>query len=684
MNGRKKVKFNGKLKSYMQWPLIMTVFLILMDFLVYCIDIKAGLVVSAFTVVYLIIALVLLLHYKPNIMNEMIYFATQYGQVQKKLLEEFDIPYALLDCEGKLIWMNYEFGRIIGKDKAYHKNIQIPFPEIDPGMLPSKRSHNSVEITHNERDYRVQFRKISVEILDKSVDIIEIPEGSSYLIAMYLFDNTDLNECLRENQAQKMTAGLIYLDNYDEALDSVEEVRRSLLVALIDRKITKYISDLDGVVKKLEKDKYFIAIKYKSLKDLEASRFSLLEEVKTVNIGNEMNVTLSIGIGVNGSGYIQNCEFSRIAIEMALGRGGDQAVVKDGENISYYGGKSQQMEKSTRVKARVKAHALREFIGGKEKVVIMGHQVTDIDSFGAAVGVYCAAKMLGKHAHIVLGDINCSIRPWVSLFLDNPDYEKDMFVTHAEAKSIVNNDTVVVVVDTNRPSMTECEQLLHMTKTIVVLDHHRQGSEVIKNAVLSYIEPYASSACEMIAEILQYFSDNVRLKSREADCIYAGIIIDTNNFVTKTGVRTFEAAAFLRRCGADVTRVRKMLRNDMASYKARAEVVRHSEVFRDCYAISVCPPNQALESPTVVGAQAANELLNIIGVKASFVMTEYKGRIYISARAIDEVNVQIIMERMGGGGHLNIAGAQLDGVTLEDARTKLKDTLIKMSEEGAI
>ena len=299
---------------------------------------------SAFTVVYLIIALVLLLHYKPNIMNEMIYFATQYGQVQKKLLEEFDIPYALLDCEGKLIWMNYEFGRIIGKDKAYHKNIQIPFPEIDPGMLPSKRSHNSVEITHNERDYRVQFRKISVEILDKSVDIIEIPEGSSYLIAMYLFDNTDLNECLRENQAQKMTAGLIYLDNYDEALDSVEEVRRSLLVALIDRKITKYISDLDGVVKKLEKDKYFIAIKYKSLKDLEASRFSLLEEVKTVNIGNEMNVTLSIGIGVNGSGYIQNCEFSRIAIEMALGRGGDQAVVKDGENISYYGGKSQQME----------------------------------------------------------------------------------------------------------------------------------------------------------------------------------------------------------------------------------------------------------------------------------------------------------------------------------------------------
>lgn len=684
MKKKRKIKFSGKLKSYMQWPLFMILFLLLMNVLIYLVNVKAGLIVSFFGVIYSATALFLLLHYKPSIMNEMIYFATQYGQVQKKLLEEFEIPYALLDPDGKLIWMNNEFGRVTGKDKKYRKNIQNLFPEIDTPVLPAKRSQNAIDIVHNGRDYHVQLHKISVEILDKSVDIIEIPDDSSYLIAVYLFDNTDLNESIRENQAQRMVAGLIYLDNYDEALESVEEVRRSLLVALIDRKITKYISNLDGVVKKLEKDKYFITMKYQSLLELEASRFSLLEEVKTVNIGNDMNVTLSIGIGVNGNGYLQNCEFSRIAIEMALGRGGDQAVVKDVDKISYYGGKSQQMEKSTRVKARVKAHALREFIGGKEKVVVMGHQITDIDSFGASIGVYCAAKMLGKKAHIVLGDINSSIRPWVNLFLDNLDYEKDMFITHADAESIVGNDTVVVVVDTNRPSMTECESLLHKTKTIVVLDHHRQSSEVIKNAVLSYIEPYASSACEMIAEILQYFADNVKLKSREADCIYAGIIIDTNNFVAKTGVRTFEAAAFLRRCGADVTRVRKMFRNDMTSYKARAEAVRHAEVFMDSYAISICPANKELESPTVVGAQAANELLNIIGVKASFVMTEYKGRIYISARAIDEVNVQIIMERMGGGGHLNIAGAQLDGVTLEDARQKLKDTLIKMSEEGAI
>jgi c-di-AMP phosphodiesterase-like protein len=248
---------------------------------------------------------------------------------------------------------------------------------------------------------------------------------------------------------------------------------------------------------------------------------------------------------------------------------------------------------------------------------------------------------------------------------------------------MANQNTVVVVVDTNRPSMAECEEILYLTKTIVVIDHHRQTTERIEHASLSYIEPSASSACEMIAEILQYYGDGIRLRPHEADCMYAGIVIDTNNFVAKTGSRTFEAAAFLRKNGADVTRVRKAFRNDMDTYKARAEAVRGAEAFMGVYAISVCPA-RGLESPNVIGAQAANELLNIIGVKASFVLTEYNGKIFISARAIDEVNVQIIMERMGGGGHMNIAGAQLSGVTVDEAREQLKEVLKQMTEEGAI
>ena len=683
MKKKKKIQYSGKLKSYMQWPVIMVLFFLIMNVAVYFLDVKAGLVVSVFFVLYAVMVLVMRFHYRPSIMNEMISFATQYGQIQKTLLNEFSIPYAILDIDGRVIWMNEAFCKVVGKDKQYRKSIGSLFPEIGAGTIARLGEEESIQVHFGDRDFSAELQRVSIESLTKSVSLVEVPEDENFMIAMYLFDNTELVKYKRENDEQKMVAGLIYLDNYDEALDSIEEVRRSLLVALIDRKINKYISAYDGVVKKLEKDKYFVVLKNKYLEELKANRFSLLEEVKAVNIGNEMSVTLSIGIGVGGSGYVQNYEFSRIAIELALGRGGDQAVVKEREKISYYGGKSQQMEKSTRVKARVKAHALREFIGGADEVVVMGHKITDIDSFGAAVGVYRAAQMMNKKAHIVIGEINGSIRPWINMFLESREYDEDMFVKHERAMEIVDNHTVLVVVDTNRPSMCECEELLSQTKTIVVLDHHRQSNDVIKNAVLSYIEPYASSACEMVAEILQYFSDDVRLKSIEADSIYAGIIIDTNNFLTKTGVRTFEAAAFLRRCGADVTRVRKLFRDDMPSYKARAETVRHAEVFMGCYAISRCP-GENIDSPTVVGAQAANELLNIVGVKASFVLTEFHNRIYISARAIDEVNVQIIMERLGGGGHLNIAGAQLDGVTMEEAIQKVKDVLTKMTEEGAI
>lgn len=366
-----------------------------------------------------------------------------------------------------------------------------------------------------------------------------------------------------------------------------------------------------------------------------------------------------------------------------MGRGGDQVVVKDGNNITYYGGKSQMMEKTTRVKARVKAHALKEFMLSKDKVVVMGHKITDVDTFGAAIGIYRAAKTLDKRAYIVINTPTSSIRPLMESFQNSPDYDPNMFVNSYEAKELTDDNTVVVVVDTNRPNYTECEELLSMTKTIVVLDHHRQGKDVIPNAVLSYIEPYASSACEMVAEILQYFSDNIRIRNIEADSLYAGIMIDTNNFLTKTGVRTFEAAAFLRRCGADVTRVRKLFRENMEDYRARGDAIRNAELFRNHYAISVCQ-SEGLESPTVVNAQAANELLNVVGVKASFVLTDYKNTIYISARSIDEVNVQIIMERMGGGGHLNIAGAQLPHYSIAEAKDELKKVLQKMLDEGDI
>ena len=637
---------------------------------------------TAFLLVYFVCVLMVFLRNKPVLTREMINFATQYATVQKRLLNNFEVPYALLDVNGRILWLNKKFAEVTGKGKEYHKSIFSIFPSITKEQLMKEENEASFQVVWEDKIFRAETNRIYFESMTEESSIVEAEEKEQYLLALYLFDETELNHYIKENEDQKLVAALVYIDNYEEALDSIEDVKRSLLVALVDRKVNNYFSEVDALVRKTEKDKYFVVFKYKYLAQLEEDKFSLIEDVKSVKVGNEMAVTLSIGVGINGDNYINNSEYSRMAIDLALGRGGDQVVVKEGEQVSYYGGKSKTVEKNTRVKARVKAHALRETLESRDNVIIMGHHISDVDSFGAAIGIYCAARVLGKKAQIVLNEVTSSLRPLKECFTPDKGYPEDLFVNSERAMEILNRNTLVMVVDTNRPNYTECPQLLERGNAIVVFDHHRQGNEVIRNPILSYIEPYASSTCEMIAEVLQYFTENIKLEACEADCIYAGILIDTNNFMTKTGVRTFEAAAYLRRCGAEVTRVRKLLRNDMASYKMRAEIVRHAEVYRGAFAISMCPGK--VDSPTIVGAQAADELLNIVGIKASFVLTEYQGRIFISSRSIDEINVQLIMERLGGGGHLNVAGAQLADCTLSEAKVKLQDTIDEMLEEGEI
>ena len=677
----KKFKLRGHLKHLTRWPLYLTILLIALNILVYMIDCKAGIVVTLGTLLYIVCATVILLYHRPQMFNDLIAFANQYEFLEKRVLEDLALPYAIMDMEGRMIWSNKVFSELTGKDQYYRKNVSTIFPDVTPDKLPVSEDQDISEISTQvgDRIYRISMQRILLSEDMVHARVLEDLMEPTSLIAMYLYDETELREYIQANEDNKLVLALAYLDNYEEALESVEDIRRSLLIALIDRKITKYFSNYDGLVKKLEKDKYFLIMRQSSLEALKAQKFHILDEVKTVNIGNEMTVTLSIGIGLNAANYLQNYEYCRIAIEMALGRGGDQVVIKNGDNITYFGGKSQQMEKTTRVKARVKAQALKEFMSSKERVVVMGHKITDVDALGAAIGIYRAGKTLGKPVHIVVNDPSTSIRPLIAGYLNNPEYEPSMFIDREQAVELVDDNTVVVVVDTNKPSYTECQDLLYMTKTVVVLDHHRRGNEIIENAVLSYVEPYASSTCEMVAEILQYFSDDLRLRNIEADCIYAGIIIDTNNFITRAGVRTFEAAAFLRRSGADMTRVRKMLRDNFDSYKAKAEAVRTAEIYRNCFAIAVCP-SEGLESPTVVGAQAANELLNIAGVKASFVLTTYNREVYISARAIDEINVQLMMEKMGGGGHINIAGAQVKE-SIENVKEMLKGIIDEMYQE---
>lgn len=676
----KNMRLKGQLRMYMQWPLIMTILLLAMNIWMYMTDQKAGLTMTVFVVIYVVIVGLLYFYNRSLILADLIQFSTQYKGIQNTLLKELTVPYAIILEDGHILWKNDRFSEIVdGREKFIQKVI----PELNKGIFPKDdETRNELEITYKERDYQVELRRISLEGFSESERMLQIPKEKEYFIALYMRDVTELNSYIRENEDQRLIAGLIYIDNYDEVMESVEEVRQSLLVALIDRKINKYINDVDGIVKKLENDKYFFVVKKESYRKFEADRFSLLEEVKQVNIGNARSATLSIGLGLNTATYALSYNYARMAIDLALARGGDQAVIKDCKGITYFGGKKEQTAKNTRVKARVKAEALREFIVAKDQVIVMGHKISDPDSFGACMGIYRAAVALEKKAHIVINDVSTSIKPLYDEIAQSSVYGKDIFLTSGEALDYISDSAMVVVVDTNKPQMTECPELLKRSKTIAVLDHHRQSSTVIDNAVLSYIEPYSSSTCEMVAEVLQYIVDDIKVPSIEADCLYAGIMIDTRNFMNRTGVRTFEAAAYLRRCGADITRVRKMFRDDMESYRAKAEAMRMAEVYREQYAIAECPSDIA--SPTVLAAQTANELLDINGIKASFVLTVYNGRIFLSARSIDEVNVQIIAEKLGGGGHINSAGAQFEHTNVKEAIEALKVTIDQMIEEGDI
>jgi c-di-AMP phosphodiesterase-like protein len=681
-NKTRSIKMSGQLRTFFMWPVYIGIVLVFLNISMFFISVKAAVVMCGFMAAYILICIFVLLYLKPGIMRDMIEFSSNYSQVQRQLLYDMSVPYCLVDNSGRVMWMNKAMMEKTNKKRDFKKNISDIFPEITANVFPDNTQAKEVRISYQERDYCIEMKRIDIDDLTRSVGIIDNKNSGSFF-AMYMFDETDINMYIQKIKDERFVVGLVYIDNYEEALDSIDDVRRSLFIGLVDKRVNKYFAVGAAIVRKLEKDKYLVVFRHKFLEKLMADKFSLLEEIKNVKIGNEMTITLSMGIGTGANDYAKNYEVAKAAMDLALGRGGDQAVVKENDKISYYGGKSQQMEKNTRVKVRVKAHALRQILENNENVLIMGHKLADIDSFGSAMGIYVICRKLGKKAHIVINDITVSVKPFINRFIDKDDYPEDMFLLREEAVDYVDDKTAVIVVDVNKPGLAECPQLLEVCKTIVVFDHHRQSSDSINNAVLSYVDPYASSAAEMITEMIQYVDDGVKIRAFEADALYAGISIDTDGFNSKSGPRTFEAAAYLRRHGADVTRVRKMLRNDMDEYKAIAHAVSRAEVYKDAFAITIFD-GEGLESPTIGGAKAANQLLDISGIKASFVITAYNDTIYISARSIDEVNVQLVMEKLGGGGHMSIAGAQLKDMTPEQAVNKIKQTLDSMLAEGEI
>lgn len=689
-------KMKGVLSSYLRWPLVLGILLIIMNIHIYTLNPEIAVYVSAYVGAYLILALLLFLVKRRTVLRDLVSYAMRFHVATKKIASEFDMPMAVLDSNFISIWDNDAFRKTFASELGRRFGIEEAIPEIDTKSMPQAdgdisdmhfrldKTYYHAFIRRMDVDHMVEGNKQVAKELARRAHHIGI-EGQ--LFVLYIHDETDLVRVLQENYDQRMDVGLLYIDNYEESLDTVDDVRRALLIALADRKINKYMLGHDAIIRKLEKDKYIFLIQNKHLARMQADKFSLLEDIKTINAGvaEETNITISMGIGCQADTYRKRQEYARSAIDLALGRGGDQVVIKTRDNTLYYGGKSIEQEKNTRVKARVKAHALRDSIEVADRLIIMGHSMPDVDAIGSALGIYRIATDLGKPARIVVDSVTTALEPLLRLFKGNKDYPEDLFLTAGQAAEYVGNGigVLLVVVDVNRPSYTDAPGLIDKVSSIVVIDHHRQTGETFKNPTLSYVEPFASSACEMVAEIVQYSGDEVRLKTLEADALYSGIMVDTNNFMNKPGVRTFEAVAFLRRSGAEMIRIRKMFRTDLEEYKVQAEAVRNMSLFMDAYAIAPCKADN-FPDPTIIGSRIANTFLDIQGVKASFVLTEYNGKIFISARSIDELNVQLVMERFGGGGHINMAGAQLTDCTLEEGVEKVKAVLTEMRKEGDI
>ena len=575
---------------------------------------------------------------------------------------------------GEIIWSNESFLQLAGvREHLFEMRLSEAVPDFQVQWLLSGKQESPERVELNNHRFRVYGSLV------RSRNRTGV---QSLVATTYWVETTEADHLREVYEASRPVAAILMLDNYEDLMKACEDTQRSAVLAQIDEKLQTWANAGQGILLKTDRNHYLFLFEEQYFQHFVDEKFSILDTVRAIRVAENIHPTLSIGIGKDSPSIPELYKNAKLSLEMALSRGGDQAVVRNQVDFAFYGGRTKATEKRTKVKSRVMANAFRELIADAGEVYIMGHSFADMDAVGAAAGICCAARKRGKQARIVIDREHTAAETLIARLDALPEYS-GVFLTPAEAFLQMRADTLLVVVDTNRPDMVENPQLLESCNRVAVIDHHRRAATYIENAAFNFHEPYASSASELVTELLQYLVEPTDLLREEAGALLAGIVLDTKHFTQRTGGRTFEAAAFLRRNGADVTRVRKLFRDSMEDYKARAEAVRQAEVYKKCFAISVCPA-EGVESPTVVGAQAANELLDIVGMKASVVLTPYEGKIYISARSIDEVNVQVMMEKLGGGGHRTIAGAQLPGATVEEAKEKVKGVIDMMLEKGEI
>ncbi|MDP5276060.1 DHH family phosphoesterase [Chengkuizengella axinellae] len=574
-----------------------------------------------------------------------------------EVIHELPIGMVLYDEEKKIEWHNPYIAQMLNKESVIGESVNDIFPVFE------------------EEDENAEY---DVFIHDQHYQVLKKNEER----LIYFTNITDYKNLIVKHEEEKPAMGIIMMDNVDEATQGMDDKTRSLILAKVISELTEWSNQYGLYMRRISSDKFLMMMNQKILEALEGSRFDILDTVRDMTADLKIPLTLSIGISSGEDHLVELGSIMQTSLDIALGRGGDQAAIKSGQNLKFYGGRSNAVEKGTRVRARVISHALRELIRESENVMIMGHIYPDMDSIGAAIGLLKAARLSDKQGYIVLEDVNPAIQSLMDE-VENHELLKQSFISPEQALQLIDKQTLVCVVDTHKASMVPEPRLLQIAQRIFVVDHHRRSEEFINEPTLVYIEHYASSTCELITEILQYFHDKISLDKLEATAMLAGIVVDTKSFSLRTGARTFEAASFLRRNGANSSTVQRMLKEDLHEYLQQIEIIKNAKIVYDHIAIAVAKPNH--KNSQLIIAKVADTLLNMTDVMASLVISERPdGKVGLSARSLGEVNVQILMERMGGGGHFSNSGAQIEG-SVEEVKERLEQVLSEtIKEEGLL
>lgn len=587
-------------------------------------------------------------------------------KLAKNTMVNSPFPLVIAETNGNMIWKSNKFTQ--------------EFANIDiNNILGDLLKQIKLEIENNEESTEQSIHK-ELEIGNKIYEILGryTKSKEEYICTIYFIDETKCVELEKEYHNSQICVGLIMIDNFEEVNQRISDEDKPLLTAQIEKTIYDWASEFQGLVVKAERDTFVCIFEQRYLAELEEKKFNILDTIKELELSDKIQITLSISVSTEGDSNYQKYKSAQAGLDIALGRGGDQTVVRENGKYQFFGGRTQELEKRTKVKARIVSHALQELMQEAKNVMIMGHTNGDIDSMGASMGLYRLAKSLNVEAYIVNNSTGISLENFMEVAKEEKEYQ-EVIINKAEALSKISAETLLIIVDTHKRSYVEVPELLEETGKIAIIDHHRKSPDFIEEAILTFHEVYASSACELVTEILEYAPKEIELTTIEAEALYAGIMMDTKNFTFKTGVRTFEAAAYLRKCGIDIIRVKKWFQSDLKTYTKISKIIDNAEIINDTIGISIYDEND--KDANVICAKAADELLTISDITASFVIGKLGDKVCISGRSIGDINVQIILEKLGGGGHITLAGAQVEGLSIGEVKNLLIEKINEYFEE---